>query len=243
LLNSIPIWIVFTSFAIFRQTLPHWTGPAFTPLILIAAIYLSDKTILKTTIKHKLLFPIQLKSSLFLLYSLLLIAWVLINYYPGTIGKTSNLSKYGDTDFTLDMYGWDQIKNQFEEIVNEDRASKSMSLDAPIISPKYFPGTEIDYYVGRPLGIKVLQYGTLQNIHKYAWINNDRGQLKKGEDAYMISTSNWYKDPFEYYLENFIEIIPSDTIEVTRSGKTCYYAFIYQLKGYNGNFIDPFAKK
>jgi len=129
LLNSLPIWIVFTSFAFFRQTLPHWTGPAFTPLILIAAVYLSKKTATKTNVKRKLLFPVELKSSLFLLYGLLFAAWILINYYPGTIGATNSISKYGDTDFTLDMFGWDQIRTQFEAIVKDDSTSNSMTTN------------------------------------------------------------------------------------------------------------------
>ena len=93
------------------------------------------------------------------------------------------------------------------------------------------------------MGKKVLQYGTLGNIHKYAWINEARGHLQEGDDAYMISTSNWYKDPFEFYEDNFEKIVPSDTISVTRSGKLAYYAFVYRMHGYKGNFQDPFKKK
>ena len=100
------------------------------------------------------------------------------------------------------MYGWKQIKSGFEKIVQGDLQNNEMPIDAPIISPKYFPGTEIDYYVARPLGMKVLLLGPLNNIHKYAWINQERGNLQEGDDAYMISTSNWYKDPFEYYSNN-----------------------------------------
>ncbi len=239
LLNGLPIWIVFTSFSFFRQTLPHWTGPAFTPLILIAAVYLGAKTEKLKLRKAQLLFPKQIKASIFLLYGLLLIAVVFINYYPGTIGKTEKVSKYGDTDFTLDMFGWKQIKSGFEKIVKRDIENNEMPLNAPIISPKYFPGTEIDYYVARPLGKKVFLLGSLNNIHKYAWINKKRGSLHEGEDVYMISTSNWYKDPFEYYENNFNQILPSDTIEIKRSGKLAYYAFIYKLKGYKGNFSNP----
>jgi len=240
LLNSIPIWLVFTSFSIFRQTLPHWTGPAFTSLILLAAVYLADQSLANVLPERKLIFPKLIRSSLFLLLILLTTAWGLINYYPGTIGKTSEIAKYGDTDFTLDMYGWDQIEQGFAQVLRNDIANGEMAGNCPIISPKYFPGTEIDYYVARPLEMKVLQYGTLENIHKYAWINKSRGQLKKGEDAYMISTSNWSKDPFEYYGDNFEKIVPSDTIKINRSGKLAYYAFIYQLKEYKGNFPDPF---
>lgn len=239
ILNFFPIWLVFTSFALFRQTLPHWTGPAFTPLLILASVYLSDKTEKLKLPKRKTLFPKVIRGSIYLLYSLLTLAWVLINFYPGTIGKTDTVSKYGDTDFTLDMYGWKQIRSGFEEIVKSDVEMNEMPLDAPIISPKYFPGTEIDYYVARPLGKKVLQFGTLSDIHKYAWINEKRGGLREGEDVYMISTSNWYKDPFEYYELHFDEIIPTDTIEIKRSGKLSYYAFVYQLKGYKGSYSNP----
>jgi hypothetical protein len=241
LLNSIPIWLVFTSFSLFRSTLPHWTGPAFTPLIILAAVYLAERNAAKGITGTKLIFPKQIRGSLYLLTILLFIAWGLINFFPGTIGNTTNISKYGDTDFTLDMYGWQQIKDGFEDIMKHDRENGSMPDRVPIISPRYFPGTEIDYYVARPLGVKVLQYGNLRDIHKYAWINEQRGQLQKGDDAYMISTSNWYKDPDNYYSNNFKSIIASDTIEIRRSGKLAYYAFVYQLKGYHGNFRDPFS--
>ena len=239
ILNSLPIWVVFTSFSLFRQTLPHWTGPAFTPLLILAAVFLSDKTEKLDLPKRKIIFPKIIRSSIYLLYSLLFLALLLINHYPGTIGKKETVSKYGDTDFTLDMYGWKQISSAFEEIVRRDVLENDMPLDAPIISPKYFPGTEIDYYVARPLGKKVFLPGTLNNIHKYAWINEERGGLNKGDDAYMISTSNWHKDPYEYYSTNFNKIVSTDTIEIKRSGKLAYYAFVYKMKGYKGNFSDP----
>lgn len=242
ILNSLPIWLVFTSFSFFRQTLPHWTGPAFTPLILIASVYLSEKHNHQKHASELLIVPKSITASLILLIFMMVLAWSMINYYPGTIGRTSNISKYGDTDFTLDMYGWKQIEKSFREIVEKDVQNGTMPNNAVIISPKYFPGTEIDYYVARPLGMKVLQYGKLPDIHKYAWINNERGHLEKGESAYMITTSNWYKDPYEYYADNFGQIIPSDTIEITRSGKTAYYAFVYQLIGCKGNFEDPFQR-
>ena len=240
LLNSLPIWVVFTSFSFFRQTLPHWTGPAFTSMIILAAVYLADKFEVLSLTRYKLIFPKIIRSSIFLMYSLLIIAWVLINYYPGTFGKRNTISKYGDTDFTLDMYGWKQIGLGFEKIVKQDLTDRSMPVNAPIISPKYFPGTEIDYYVARPIGKKVLLLGSLSNIHKYAWINKTRLEMKEGEDAYMISTSNWYKDPTTIYEGYFEEIIPSDTIIISRSGRKAYYAFVYEMKGYKGNFPDPF---
>ena len=37
-----PLTLVFLGFSLFRQTLPHWSGPAYSGFILIAAAYLSD---------------------------------------------------------------------------------------------------------------------------------------------------------------------------------------------------------
>ncbi len=240
LLDFLPIWAVFTSFAIFRSTLPHWTGPAFTPLIVVAAAWLADKPV--AGLKN-ILFPKPARIAIILLYSLMLLAWGLINYYPGTIGKKSPVSQYGDMDFTLDMYGWKQLKGKFEKVMQRDVASGKISEDAPIINPRYFPGAEIDYYIGRPLHKKVILPGNIKDIHKYAWINEYRGGLKKGESAYMITTSNWYHDPYEFYSNNFEKIHPMDTIEIRRSGVTAYYAFIYIMESYKGNFSSLFHVK
>jgi hypothetical protein len=239
LLNSAPIWLVFTSFALFRSTLPHWTGPAFTPLLVVAAVYLSGKQEMSTARRSSVLIPNILRVSMYLLICALFLAWIAIKFYPGTLGETQQVAKYGDKDFTLDMFGWQQIRDGFEVHYQEDINTGRMDNSAVIIAPKYFPGTEIDYYVARPLGIKLLQYGKLSDIHKYAWINRERGQMQEGDNAYMISTSNWYQNPFEHYGENFEQIIPTDTIVVKRSGKLAYYAFVYQMLEYKGNFKDP----
>ena len=56
----------------------------------------------------------------------------------------------------------------------------------------------------------------------------------------LIHNRNWRKDPFEFYKNIFEKIIPTDTIEITRSGKTAYYAFVYHIKEYKDSFPAPF---
>ncbi|MEI7663768.1 MAG: glycosyltransferase family 39 protein, partial [Bacteroidota bacterium] len=41
LLTSVPLVLVFQSFSLFRSTLPHWTGPGYLGLIIIAAAFLA----------------------------------------------------------------------------------------------------------------------------------------------------------------------------------------------------------
>jgi len=243
LLNSLPLWLVFTSFSLFRPTLPHWTAPAFTPLILIAAAYLSEKKALPRESGIKMRFPHVLQYSLGLLYGLMFVAWLLINYYPGTIGQKDQNSRYGNNDFTLDMYGWKQIRHGFQKILQRDVESDIMPMNSTILSNKYFPGSEIDYYIAQPLGLNLLQYGKLKDIHKYAWINKSRRPLLPGESAYMISTSNYFADPTKVYGEYFEQILPTDTIAIVRSSKPAYYVFVYRLVGYRGNFADPLLIK
>jgi len=78
---ALPLWIVFTSFSIFRSTLPHWTAPAFVPLILIAAAYWSDRERNQNRAFFWIKFPV------FFLGGLLAIALWLINYSPLQLGK------------------------------------------------------------------------------------------------------------------------------------------------------------
>src|SRR6185369_9107827 len=44
LATAIPLWVVFTGFSLFRSTLPHWTAPAFLPMVLLAAAYWSEQS-------------------------------------------------------------------------------------------------------------------------------------------------------------------------------------------------------
>jgi len=44
-LISLPMIILFITFSLFRRTLPHWTAPAYTTLLIIAALYLRNKNV------------------------------------------------------------------------------------------------------------------------------------------------------------------------------------------------------
>jgi 4-amino-4-deoxy-L-arabinose transferase-like glycosyltransferase len=42
LLQSLPLILILLSVSLFRDTLPHWSGPGFIALIILTACYLSD---------------------------------------------------------------------------------------------------------------------------------------------------------------------------------------------------------
>ncbi len=223
--TSLPLILIFLLFSLFRSTLPHWTGPGYIGLILITAAFLSEWY----RQKHKL-FPWPVKLSLLLLLVIIVLGAGQIRYGFLLRSSEKEISKLGKKDVSLDMYGWKQLSEKFREIYIRDIENKNMDSASAILSYRWFPAANLDYYVARPLDINVKAIGTLERIHKYAWINNYRGGFGLGEDDYFITDSRDFKDPNELYNEYYKEIIPSDTIPIQRNGKTVKYVFVYRLK-------------
>ncbi|MCK4664849.1 MAG: hypothetical protein KAT68_18400, partial [Bacteroidales bacterium] len=98
-----------------------------------------------------------------------------------------------------------------------------------IISYRWFPAANLDYYVALQLNKKVLAIGSLERIHKYAWINKKRGGFYKGMDAYFITTSRDFKNPYDLYENYFEKIEPADTIPIIRNSKNVKNFFVFRM--------------
>ena len=219
LFQSLPMIAVFLFFSLFRKTLPHWTGPAYISLILIAAAYLSEKH-KELSINH---YPKALKSSLIVALLVIIIGFAQINF--GII----NIKKIVGHDLTLDMFGWRQLEMPFGELKQKMEKEEHIQKDAPIISYRWFPAAHIDYYVALPNHSKVLAIGSLERIHKYAWINEERGGFTKGMDAWYLAFDYDYVSP-DFLKPYFTQIIPTDTIQILRSGDIAKEVYVYLLK-------------
>ena len=99
-----------------------------------------------------------------------------------------------------------------------------------MVALKWYPLANLDYYVAYPLGIDMYGFRDPIEIHKYAWINKERGGLKLGEDYWFLTESSNYYEPNRYLKPYFKEIIPLDTINIERCGKTAKYVFVYKLE-------------
>jgi len=237
ILNGLPLWMVFTGFSLFRGTLPHWTCPSFISLIIISAVYWSTQVKERSMTRQKLYPTVIWVPTCFLIIVLMLAVYI-INYSPFHLGKKEYLH-LGETDFTQDMYGWEEIGKGFREIADKEERNGTMLPHSDLISFRWFPGAHLDYYASYPAGRKLFLIGTLQEIHKYAWINEQRGGLIPDRDYYYIAPSNYHRDPSEKFGNYFKDIEAADTIEVERGGEVVRYAFVYRLKGYRGNFESP----
>jgi hypothetical protein len=118
------------------------------------------------------------------------------------------------------------MKKQFKPIKEKAESEHLIQQNAPIVSPRWFPAAHLDYYVAQPSNTYVLGWGSLERIHKYAWINRDRGGYKKGMDVWYITLENDFMTPAfgEKYFEN---VIAYDTMEVVRSGEIVNRAYVY----------------
>jgi 4-amino-4-deoxy-L-arabinose transferase-like glycosyltransferase len=219
---SVPLVLVFMSFSLFRSTLPHWTGPGYLGFILIAAAFLSEPTRDDTRIR---LFPWPI------VLSLSFLGLVIITAVPQIRYGWVPLSKWKMNDVSHDLAGWKQLGKKFAPLARWDEEHARMAKGSPILTFRWFPAANFDYYVGKDISKPVYAIGTLERIHKYYWINRIRGNLKRGSDAYYIALSDDYEDPAALYGALYDTILPADTLHLTRGHDTVRKAFIYRMHG------------
>lgn len=236
--TSIPIVLLFLAFSLFRSTLPHWTGPGYIGLILLASAFISEWYRKKTR-----LFPWPLKASLIFMLMIIILGAGQVRYGLLFESNEKEISSLGKKDISLDMYGWRQLGEKFGDIYQRDIENKTIDSSSAIVSYRWFPAANLDYYVARPLDINVKAIGTLERIHKYAWINNYRGGFDLGENDYFITDSRDFKDPFALYNDYYEEIIPTDTISIRRNDKAAKNFFIYRMKNLKKIPENIFHKK
>jgi hypothetical protein len=224
---SLPLIITATGIALFKDVLPHWTGPAYSGLILLTACYINHQ---KKDAAKKLL-PGPLAFATALLAVIIAAGITAVNFFPGTLGKKDK-TVFGEGDFTLDMYGWNDLKTNFKNIVESDLKTGIIKNDAVIICNKWFPAAHIDFYVAMPLKKDLIAIGDTNDIHQYAWLNKQRRNLKTGDDAYCIVPSNYYCDAQTIYAPYFTTILPPQIIQQKRNGVVCRSFYVWRFKNF-----------
>ena len=219
---ALPLILVFLFFSLTRPTLPHWNAPAYVLLILLSATYLRDK--------HAERLPKSIIAALSVLVITLVVgvAEIKTGFIP--LDKHTEPEMLGRDDFTLDMYGWRQLGEKFADFREQKIAVGVMKEEDGIVANQWFPLANLDYYVARPLELRVMGLGWPEFLHKYLWINNERGGFHLGENYWFLSDSRYMKDPKETYQWYFKEIELVGTIPIERNGKTVKNFFVYTCK-------------
>lgn len=221
---ALPMILVFLYFSLTRPTLPHWNAPAYVLLILLSAVYLRDKQPEPDNL------PTSITAALAVLVITLVIgvAEIKTGFIP--LDKHNEPEMVGRDDFTVDMYGWRQLGEKFADFREEKIAEGVMKKEDGIVANQWFPLANLDYYVARPLGMRVMGLGWPEQLHKYLWINDERGGFHLGENYWFLSDSRYPKDPRETYQWFFKEIELVGVIEIDRCGKPAKSFFVYTCK-------------
>lgn len=228
---SLPLIFTLLFIATFRSTLPHWNGPAYTTLAILAGAYLSDRNFMS----YK---KILTGSNIFIL-AVGIAAASFINFYPGTIGSTKE-SEFGDDDLTLELYGWKKFNQDFEKIIKNDVSTGVMPEKSFIVCNKWFPAGHLNFYVALPNNLNLTGIGDLNDIHHFFWLNQKRPALKSGDDAYIIAPSNLsYALNVRVFYEKYFEIIDNPVIvPQLRNGKKVRNFEVYRAHKYKAGSAE-----
>lgn len=223
---SLPLIATVVFLSVFRDTLPHWSGPAYTTLIPLTAAWLHTR-------QKEIKLPPVAKWALGFTTVLLVIAGAAVKWWPTRIGS-SDQQHLGSGDVTLDMNGWKNFGSQFDSLYHSDTKQGIMRNDAFLTADYWFPAAHIDYYAARKTGINFIAVGGLKAIHHYAWLNAERPSLKQGDDVYFVTVSNFFNKPSPSLTSCFTNVLPPATITQYRNGIAVRNFFIYRMKKYKG---------
>ena len=225
-LISILLWV-----SLFNETLPHWSGPAYLSLMLMASLYGDYKWSLKT-------WPPWVKPAVVLYLITVVLGVAFIRFLPFPMGSKDQKT-LGKGDISLDMSGWKDFAVKFDSLYQEDLLKGRMGASPTIISDYWFPASHLDFYIASPNHLNLLAIGPLNDIHHFAWLNKRRPRLTKGSDAYFIYPSNYYGPPKASLKKDFTLVEDSVTIPAYKFKKRVRNFIIYRMHDYTG-FPDEY---
>jgi hypothetical protein len=222
---GLPLASVLLCISVFRDTYPHWSGPAYVSMIPLAAVYLAG-------VDKRSLFPKKIRWALGG-YLVFLAGWqLLVHFYPGTMGDKHHQT-LGSGDVTLDLHGWKDAGEEFTELYRDEQQQGLMPPGAPVVAWKWW-GAHVDYYFCRPAGIPLIGLGPVQDAHHYIWSNRWRKDQADLSSAYCIVPSDEFYHVQEKYGAWYSRIEQVKVIQTSRSGKPSHNFFVYRLSGWKG---------
>ena len=90
--------------------------------------------------------------------------------------------------------------------------------------------------------MKLYAFGSLFEIHHFAWLDQVNGAIKPGTDAYYIAPSNYYSNPIQYFSRYFKIIEAPVIIPEFRDGKEVRRFYVYRMKYYTGGLNNSRQK-
>lgn len=122
---GVPLILTLIAFSVFRDTLPHWSGPAYTCLILLSALQL-DTWPLKRARR-------LIGTALFIFMLIIITGVSVVNFYPGSLSQEKRTWYLGKGDPTLDLYGWKETGKVIDSVYTADKLKKGVGVPNTLV--------------------------------------------------------------------------------------------------------------
>lgn len=218
---SLPLIVFVWGLSMRRETLPHWTGPAYFSLMLFPAAWLAERAAA----------PRILRGCVGLTAALILAGIVVINTgLPNTKSKD---------DFTLDLYGWAKTRNAADSLLSGLVRRGDLGPNYQFLQVNWFNGAHVDFYVAGPLGKETLVLGSLRDIHQFYWVNRQR-DWSRVTDYCFLTNSREYQGVDR--LPSFIrkDSVRTDTVAVYRGGRVAEAVYLTIFRNVSPDSVKDF---
>jgi Dolichyl-phosphate-mannose-protein mannosyltransferase len=222
---ALPLIATLIFLSIFRDTLPHWSGPAYSCLIFLSALKLESVRLskVKAIIGAGMLFFLFVVSA----------GLIAINFYKGTFSPQKSAINLGAGDPTLDLYGWKETGRIIDSNYRLDKSSIKNKTVHTIVITKWFPAAHLDFYVCSKTALHTYGIGEVFDLHQYYWSNQTKQKLTTGDNAYYIVPSNLYdENSINFIKSQFRNCTPPIIAPIFRNGVMCKNILLYRLNGY-----------
>ena len=207
LLCGLPILMAGWGLSMFERILPHWTGPGYLPLLLVALPRLG---------RNKWLKP--LKWALIIQIILLTLVMVEINYgfFSNQHAAKDGMYRKGRLDGTLDIYGWKQLGEKLDA---------EYDIDTLVIN-HWYPGSHYEFYLGKATGAQIVPIGESDMLHEYIYHPAFNSSIPSG--SYFIESSRFPRQGLGIFEDSY-DIIEVGRIPITRRSDTVMYYFVHEV--------------
>lgn len=216
LLAGLPLIFTTLGMAMYNKTLPHWSGPGWFSLILVAAFVFSDE---KNLNLKKLKTGIKGSQILFVSVVVLALFQVGTGFILGNPAAQSE--KLGKDDFTADLSQWRRIGKEME---------KKIPKHSVIITHNWFPAAHLTHYFGDRNQVKVYVSGDSERKHQFLKINKDLGEISPGDRAFFVTASNFYQAPDSLFMKDFDTVSTRQMLPIVQNGRKKINIFYWKVK-------------
>ncbi|UEG48930.1 glycosyltransferase family 39 protein [Ferruginibacter lapsinanis] len=216
--------------ALFRQTLPHWSGVAYVALIPAAAVRLANKT------NEKKAYSALSKWSIGFFIFVLTAIVVIVNFYPGNFTKGTK-EHFGKGDLSIDNYGWATAGKKIAAVYKNEIEKGHLAKSTPFVCNKWW-GAHQEYYFCLPNDIEMIGLGEINETHQYTWLNSKRKDRVDMTNAFCVVPSTDSYDVKETYKNYYSNVDTVSVIEIIRNKKPAHYFTMYRLSGWKNNLPE-----